>query len=1031
MADHYNPKEAEAFEMQNDVKNEANSPTSSEGNDAYYDELDGTIRDPGHTVRDQRDMKRMGKNQELMRNFRTISSIGFTSCVMGTWEILYTQNTQALIDGGKAGMFWSYVWVYIGQTFIVLSLAEMSSMAPTAGGQYHWVSEFAPRSYQKILSYTSGWFSTLGWQCFVAADASLCANMVIALISLNHPTFVPKSWMNTVLLIVMVWSMALFNIFGARRLPLFEGIFVVLHVFCFFPVIIVLWTLAPRAPAREVFLTFSDNNLPDMTWPTMGLALMVGQVSAMFTVQASDSVAHMSEEIKDASKVAPRSMIWAYCLNVPFAFGILLTFLFTVGDLTNALDLEVAAFPFIYGLQQATNTAGVTGLTFVMLLLLYMITISCMASTSRQTFAFARDNGLPFSKWLAHVSPRHHVPANSLIFTASFTTILSLIYLGSSVAFAAFISLSVVAVMATYTISIGCVLLKRWRAANANGPALPPSRFTLGKYGIPINCLAVAYCVYSFVFCFFPLSNTADPTLFNWAIVIFSGVMILSVAQYVFYARKVYDGPVAKPSKVELMSNARSETCRPVIAQVRLDGHLCSAATTRCSLTASLCVGNLNLRADTRDGVVMIRFSKVSVIDFFPFQRSNMETCAQGRHAIGWCGAASFSNCAGSAFCCCIITFNFVPNTHPTTPRAFTAAALPATRLPRLIAPPDVPNRDLPLEPKYDHYDFPTTSINNQAGFPGHTTPQQDAQVHQLRTELERDGYTKNLDTLTMVSLHGTNDLKIIANTSSLVYFRSAAARPDTKRYRFVDCEKWRKEFQGGVDELTRNFDYKERRQVGEYYSQYYHKIDKDGRPVYIEQLGKLDLNALYKITTQDRMLSNLVVEYEKVADPRLPACSRKAGHLLETCTSIMDLKGVGLATASSVYGYLQQVSGISQNYYPERLGKLYVINAPWGFSSVFAIVKRFLDPVTVQKIHILGSSYQKELLAQVPKENLPVEFGGSCTCEGGCHTSDQGPWKDPEFAKEPAWAKPATETASAPAPVAAEGTAAPAPAAA
>lgn len=148
------------------------------------------------------------------------------------------------------------------------------------------------------------------------------------------------------------------------------------------------------------------------------------------------------------------------------------------------------------------------------------------------------------------------------------------------------------------------------------------------------------------------------------------------------------------------------------------------------------------------------------------------------------------------------------------------------------------------------------------------------------------------------------------------------------------------------------------------------------------------------KITTDERMLSNLVVEYEKMADPRLPACSRKSGHLLETSCSIMDLKGVGLGMMSSAYGYLQQASAISQNYYPERLGKLYVINAPWGFSSVFSVVKKFLDPVTVAKIHVLGSGYQKELLAQIPKENLPKQFGGECTCPGGCELSDEGPCK-------------------------------------
>lgn len=186
----------------------------------------------------------------------------------------------------------------------------------------------------------------------------------------------------------------------------------------------------------------------------------------------------------------------------------------------------------------------------------------------------------------------------------------------------------------------------------------------------------------------------------------------------------------------------------------------------------------------------------------------------------------------------------------------------------------------------------------------------------------------------------------------------------------------------------------------------------QDGRPVYIEQLGKIDLNAMYKITTAERMLSNLVVEYEKLADPRLPACSRKSGKLLETCCSIMDLKGVGITRVSSVYGYVKQASAISQNYYPERLGKLYLINAPWGFSNAFSFVKGFLDPVTVQKIHIIGANYQTELLEQVPKENLPKQFGGECECEGGCMLSDAGPWQESEWAKPPKWAEEEPATA-------------------
>jgi hypothetical protein len=170
----------------------------------------------------------------------------------------------------------------------------------------------------------------------------------------------------------------------------------------------------------------------------------------------------------------------------------------------------------------------------------------------------------------------------------------------------------------------------------------------------------------------------------------------------------------------------------------------------------------------------------------------------------------------------------------------------------------------------------------------------------------------------------------------------------------------------------------------------------------------------MYKITTAERMLTNLAVEYERVSDPRLPACSRKSGTLLETCCTIMDLKGVGISKAGQVYSYLKLASALSQNYYPERLGRLYVINAPWGFSGVWGVVKGWLDPVTVQKIHILGSSYQKDLLEQIPAENLPKDFGGTCECAEGCQLSDMGPWREEEWARPAKWetaAKPADST--------------------
>ncbi len=64
------------------------------------------------------------------------------------------------------------------------------------------------------------------------------------------------------------------------------------------------------------------------------------------------------------------------------------------------------------------------------------------------------------------------------------------------------------------------------------------------------------------------------------------------------------------------------------------------------------------------------------------------------------------------------------------------------------------------LDPKYDDYDFPTTAPVKQNGHPGHLTEAQQAQVHQLRMLLESEGYTKRLDTLTLVSQSSSSQQK-------------------------------------------------------------------------------------------------------------------------------------------------------------------------------------------------------------------------------------------------------------------------------
>lgn len=131
--------------------------------------LEGTPEQPttgprAGTSYDRKDMARLGKLQELRRNFSFVPSFAFAACLMITWEASLAAASYVLPNGGRPALIWTYVLSLFGLGASMLSMAEMASMAPTSGGQYHWVSEFAPPSTQHILSYVTGWISCLAWQ---------------------------------------------------------------------------------------------------------------------------------------------------------------------------------------------------------------------------------------------------------------------------------------------------------------------------------------------------------------------------------------------------------------------------------------------------------------------------------------------------------------------------------------------------------------------------------------------------------------------------------------------------------------------------------------------------------------------------------------------------------------------------------------------------------------------------------------------------------------------------------------------------
>ncbi|KAK1824454.1 hypothetical protein LTR12_001046 [Friedmanniomyces endolithicus] len=190
--------------------------------------------------------------------------------------------------------------------------------------------------------------------------------------------------------------------------------------------------------------------------------------------------------------------------------------------------------------RNATGSNGATlALTAILIILTFFSATNFVASASRQLYAFARNGGLPFSAQIAKVSSRLNVPVLACIIAFAFVVLISLIALGSSVAFFAIISLQLIALFFTYVVAIGTLIYRRLR-----GPPLPEHRWSLGRAGLMINIFAFLYGLFALAFIVLPSTPTVTGATMNWGPVMFAGVMIFALVYYFAGGHKTCLGPV-------------------------------------------------------------------------------------------------------------------------------------------------------------------------------------------------------------------------------------------------------------------------------------------------------------------------------------------------------------------------------------------------------------------------------------------------------------------------------------------------------
>ncbi|KAI3321118.1 amino acid permease [Xylariaceae sp. AK1471] len=476
----------------------------------------------------------LGHKQELRRSFSTISMLGLAFAILNTWTALSASISLALPSGGPSAVIWGLVTAGVCNLCLAASLSEFLSAYPTAGGQYHWAAIITPRRWSRGVSYVTGWINVSGWVALTATGGLLGSTFILSIAQLQHADYHPPAWHQFLIYVAFAIIALVVNAFSVRLLPLLNKAAFIWSLSGF--VIITITVLACSSPTFQSGEFVYGEFINETGWPD-GLAWLLGLLQGAFALTGFDAVAHMIEEIPQPERRGPRIMLICIGIGVFSGFVFLSALLFCVGDLDRVNTSRIGPILQIFVDATGNNGGSIALLIFPLGCMVFTST-ALMTTSSRMSYAFARDGGLPFSSVFAKVHPTLDVPLNALLWTTAWVVVFGLIFLGSSNTFNAITAASVVALGVTYAIPPAINVLQGRKM-------LPPNRaFKIPEpWGWIINLVGIAWAILTTVLFVFPPKTPVTPENMNYAVAAFGVILLISGLTWIFDGRKNYKGP--------------------------------------------------------------------------------------------------------------------------------------------------------------------------------------------------------------------------------------------------------------------------------------------------------------------------------------------------------------------------------------------------------------------------------------------------------------------------------------------------------
>jgi urea carboxylase system permease len=453
----------------------------------------GSVQD--QSARDDAHLRSLGIKPELRRTLGFLSNFAIAFSFISVSTGSYGNFSIGIGQAGPA-FFWSWPIVIIGQFIVALVFAELASHFPVAGSIYQW----SKRLSNRTLGWFTGWFYFWAQVVTVTAVAVIVGYVIdgihggakvgdVAFLDSKDPIGITS--MFTFIAIGTLVITTLINAFGVRLLTLLNNIGVATEILGMLVFALVL-------------LFFANHQSPGVLVDTAGTeaatggnylpAFALGMFMALFVVYGFDTAGTFGEETVDASRQAPRGVLWSVAISGIVGTVFLLAVILAIPDMSAAIkEGQALGFPIATTITSVLiYDIGGTGITvgevylFVILASVFVCTLAIQGAATRMMFSMSRDRHLPLGSIWGHVNTMFRTPANAAIAVGVLAAI-PILVIGPAGGFSVSIAATGLIYMSYLLTNLG-VLAARFR-----GWPHKPAWFNLGRWGKIVNVIAILY----------------------------------------------------------------------------------------------------------------------------------------------------------------------------------------------------------------------------------------------------------------------------------------------------------------------------------------------------------------------------------------------------------------------------------------------------------------------------------------------------------------------------------------------------------